>query len=47
VATESPTFELFGTLSDEAIEAIAALLLSIHEDETKQESSVVSQEEAS
>ena len=29
MATDGPTFEVFGDLSDEAIEALAALLLSI------------------
>jgi len=40
VPTDGPTFELIGELSDEAIEALAALLLSIHENEAKQASPV-------
>jgi len=34
VPTDGPTFELIGELSDEAIEALAALLLSVHSKET-------------
>jgi hypothetical protein len=44
VAREGPTFEIVGDLSDEAIEALAALLLSVCEAEQSAEVDSKSQE---